>query len=146
MHSSLLLTALALVSTTSCAGFIVEAASTPVNAVAAAASPQFVKQCLQGKSPGAGKLIQVYCTTPQDFAEYIINDPKGKLTVISNCQFNGCGNIRARTPVHFSNVFFNQSTYGGKNSLGGGGGGGAVTVEGTSASFDHVEFLKCKAQ
>lgn len=107
--------------------------------------PQFVDTCLKGVSQG-GKLIQVYCTSRQDFGEVVINNSSGATTVISNCQFNGCGNIHAKTPVMFTNVVFNHSAYGGVNSFASGGAGGAVIVDNTAATFKNVTFLNCKAK
>lgn len=107
--------------------------------------PQFVNTCLNGVSKG-GKLIQVYCTSRQDFGEVVINNSSGATTVISNCQFNGCGNIHAKTPVMFTNVVFNHSAYGGVNSFASGGAGGAVIVDNTAATFKNVTFLNCKAK
>ncbi len=66
-------------------------------------------------------------------------------TLISNCQFNGCGNIFVNAPVLFQNVIFNRSSFGGPNSQNGGG-GGAVTVDNVNASFVNVSFIGCRAK
>lgn len=111
---------------------------------AANASPTFVQTCLNGAWDGVN-LIQVNCTTRADFGEYVINNSSGT-TIIANCQFNGCGNIHAKTDVQFINVLFNSSSYGGFNSQFNGGAGGAVAINGAYGYFENVTFSNCKAK
>ena len=110
------------------------------------ASPQFVQTCLDAASTWDGlNLIQVNCTSLSDRAEYLINNSSGT-TIIQNCQFNGCGNIKAKSPVQFKNVFFNSSTYGGSTAFNQGGAGGAVSLDGANGYFENVTITNCKAQ
>ncbi len=106
---------------------------------------KYVQACMNGAYDGVN-LIQVNCTETEDRAgEVLINNSSG-ITMIQNCQFNNCGNIKAKTPVQFRNVVFNNSTYGGSTTFNQGGAGGAVALDGTNGYFENVTFTNCKAE
>lgn len=121
------------------------------------AAPTFVQDCISANNNGTSfdglNLIQINCSSPADKREFLVaynlnsgnSSDQSTPTVISNCQFNGCGNIRAVAPVLFQNVVFNHSSFGGILSAPQSG-GGAVSILNVNAQFVNVSFVGCKAR
>lgn len=78
--------------------FLLIGAGTVISAAAVAAadirSSSFLDRCTQSKK----YFTVIDCTTAADKSELVVNNPNAT-TIVSNCQFNGCGNIHAQTQM-----------------------------------------------